>query len=219
MFFRFPLVALALPALVAAQDYGGPPAGGASTTAAPAAAPSAPVDTTGHMNIDVAFNQTFTFHPNNIQASAGTLVTFWVPNNGLTHSITQSSFGDPCTHLAASGNSSAGFDSGLIQATQFTINITDANTPIWFHCKQIGHCGMGMVGSINAPSTGNTFDNFMSAALKVGGNEVTETDAGFVSGGVGAVATGAPGSVSGSVKVVASAGASILAAAAIAFLV
>jgi hypothetical protein len=30
-----------------------------------------------------------------------------------------------------------------------------------------------MVGSINAPTTGNTFDAFKAAAVKIGGSEVT----------------------------------------------
>lgn len=51
---------------------------------------------------------------------------------------------------------------------------------------------MGMVGSINAPSTGNTFDAFKAAALAIGSSETTEPDSGFVSGGVNAQATASP---------------------------
>lgn len=42
----------------------------------------------------------------------------------FAHSVTQSSFGAPCTYLAASGGP-GGFDSGLTQGTQFTITITN----------------------------------------------------------------------------------------------
>jgi len=49
-----------------------------------------------------------------------------------------------------------------------------------------------MVGSINAPTTGNTFDAFKAAALKIGGSEVTEKDAGAVTGGFNAIATVGP---------------------------
>ena len=38
---------------------------------------------------------------------------------------------------------------------------------IWFYCSQVNpktHCNAGMVGAINAPTTGNTFDNFQSNA-------------------------------------------------------
>jgi len=50
-----------------------------------------------------------------------------------------------------------------------------------------------MVGSINAPLNGtNTFDAFQAAAVQIGANEVTIPDNGFVSGGVGAIATASP---------------------------
>lgn len=51
--------------------------------------------------------------------------------------------------------------------------ISDIFLAIWFFCKSPTHCGLGMVGSINAPATGNTFDNFQAAAVKIGSNEVT----------------------------------------------
>ena len=72
------------------------------------------------------------------------------------HSVTQSSFDDPCHPLAG------GFFSGFVPTngspssnTTFTITVND-NTPIWFYCSQPNgnHCQAGMVGSINAPSTG-----------------------------------------------------------------
>ncbi|KAK0228303.1 Cupredoxin [Armillaria fumosa] len=185
--------------LASAQIYGGaPPATTSSAAAAAAAVPSAPADTPGQVNVDVAFNNGFVFHPANVTASNGTLVTFYFPNNGLTHSVTQSSFAAPCTFLAANGSSSGGFDSGLTAGTQFTINITDDTQPIWFHCKQLGHCGMGMVGSVNAPATGNTFDGFQAAAMKIGSSEVTEQDNGAVTGGVNGVATAGPTTMSAS---------------------
>ncbi|KAG6861723.1 hypothetical protein C0995_012727 [Termitomyces sp. Mi166 len=108
-----------------------------------------------------------------------------------------SSFEEPCTYLAASGNSSAGFDSGLQSAKTFTILIVDDTKPIWFHCKQVSHCGMGMVGSINAPATGNNFDTFHQAALNIGSSEVTETDNGPMTGGVNGIATAPPVSSTG----------------------
>ncbi|KAJ3842059.1 hypothetical protein F5878DRAFT_608654 [Lentinula raphanica] len=195
MIFTTLVYVLVVPALVSAQIYGPPPGSGTTTTAAPASAPSAPADTQGHMNIDVAFNGNFVFHPANISAPVGTLVTFWFPGGDIPHSVTQSSFAQPCTYLTA--NSSAGtgngFDSGLTNAVQFTINITDDQRAIWFHCKQILHCGMGMVGSINAPTNGSlTFDAFQAAAMQIGSNEVTQTSGGPVTGGVHGIATATP---------------------------
>ncbi|KAJ4488229.1 hypothetical protein J3R30DRAFT_908108 [Lentinula aciculospora] len=121
------LTVLAILALVHAQIYGPPPSSGSTTTAAPASAPSAPPDTQGQMNIDVAFNGNFVFHPTNITAPVGTLVTFWFPGGDIPHSVTQSSFQDPCTYLTANSSTGAGagFDSGLTNAVQFTINVTD----------------------------------------------------------------------------------------------
>jgi plastocyanin len=175
------------------------------------------------MNINVAFNGNLAFSPANITAPVGTLVTFYFPGGSLSHSVTQSSFANPCTYLAASNGTSGGFDSGLVPtASTFTINITDTN-PIWFHCKQVTHCPVsGMVGSINAPTTGNTFAAFQSAAMALGSSAPTETDHGAVTGGVGAVATAGPTSDTGSssssssssaTKVVASAGFALLSAA------
>ncbi|KAJ6623398.1 hypothetical protein B0H10DRAFT_1786371 [Mycena sp. CBHHK59/15] len=180
--------------LAAAQDYGGAPA--SPTTTAAAAVPTAPADTPGHVNVNVAMGG-FTFSPANVTAANGTSVTFWFPNTGIDHSVTQSSFANPCTYLTASANNSAGFDSGLTNSKQFTIVITDAQPLALFGCtkltfSQVQHCGMGMVGSINAPASGNTFAAFQAAAMKIGTSEVTEPDSGAVTGGFNAVASVGP---------------------------
>jgi len=207
------LIAFLFPVLAAAQYDDYPES---STVSAAHAVPSAPADTAGFVNVAVGFQGKFVFNPANTSAPVGTIVTFYFPS-GIAHSVTQSSFAAPCTYLAASGNTSAGFDSGLQTAVQFSINITD-DQPIWFHCKQVKHCGLGMVGSINAPAIGNTFAAFQSAALALGSSEQTETDNGPVTGGVHGVATAKPAntasaasaagssssSKSGSTKVVAS---------------
>ncbi|KAJ3867564.1 hypothetical protein EV359DRAFT_71081 [Lentinula novae-zelandiae] len=185
MIFTTLVSVLAIPALVSAQIYGPPPSSGTTTSAAPASAPSAPPDTQGQMNINVAFNGNFVFNPANITA----------PVSDIPHSVTQSSFQEPCTYLTAnsSAGTGAGFDSGLTNAVQFTINVTDDQRIIWFHCKQILHCGLGMVGSINAPVNGsNTFQAFQAAALQIGSNEVTQTSGGPVTGGVHGIATATP---------------------------
>jgi len=190
-----------LPALAAAQyGYAPPgPSSPSSTGAAAAAVPSAPASSSTQINVDVGAQGKFVFNPANITAAVGTLVTFYFPAS-VPHSVTQSSFNAPCTYLAADASNSssvAGFDSGLVTASTFTVNITD-NQPVWFHCKQVSHCGLGMVGSINAPATGNTFDQFQAAAIALGSSAPTETDHGAVTGGLNAVATAAPTSDTGS---------------------
>lgn len=129
------------------------------------------------------------------------------------HSVTQSSFANPCTYLTAntSSNSPAGFDSGLQSAATFAINVTDTNrehfpsyspfpilkdlslashlvflqageSDITFFTKsflryryftQISHCGIGMVGSINANNETNTFAQYLAAAKAIGSSETT----------------------------------------------
>ncbi|KAI0078171.1 hypothetical protein K474DRAFT_1674333 [Panus rudis PR-1116 ss-1] len=199
------IVSLALlPVLVLASpqpQYGGygPPAGGSSSSSSSAAAPApssvqVPADTAGHHNIVVG-GSGLSFSPANVSANVGDLVTFWFTSS-IPHSVTQSTFADPCTPLT--GSNGTGFDSGLTTGTQFTINVTDASKPIWFFCKFPGHCGAGMVGSINAPSSGNTFDAFMSKAVGIGSSEPSISDSGPVTGGVGALATAGPVSVAAS---------------------
>jgi len=209
MIFTTLAAALALP--VALAQYGGPPppSSGSSTAAAQVAVPSAPANTTGHINIDVSPGSAFTFSVPDLQnVSVGTQITFFFPQSSVgPHSVTQSSFEAPCTYLEANATTQApaGFDSGLVQAVQFTINVTSTD-PIWYHCKQLNHCGMGMVGAINAPTTGpNTFDAFMAAAVKQNGNETPQTTGGPVLGGFGASAIATPAATATATAAVSSA--------------
>ncbi|KAK7043696.1 hypothetical protein VNI00_008307 [Paramarasmius palmivorus] len=204
----FSLFFLAYLSALALAQYGGYGGGGGSPTNNAPSVPSAPPSTDGHVNVDVFFNGNFAFNPPSVTATNGTLVTFYFPGGSFPHSVTQSSFASPCAHLEAdtTAGTPAGFDSGLVNAVQFTINITDDTQPIWFHCKFPLHCGMGMVGSINAPTTGdNTFEAFQAAAMNIGNSEQTEPDNGFVMGGVNGVAVSAPSS-SGAAQVAASGG-------------
>ncbi|KAF9473660.1 hypothetical protein BDN70DRAFT_867220 [Pholiota conissans] len=117
----------------------------------------------------------FQYIPNSISAPNGTVVTFQFSGAPGNHTVTQSSFADPCNPLAG------GFDSGWIflsaaatPVPEWNLTITDDTKPIWFYCKQLApspHCSAGMVGAINAPTTGtNTFDAFQKAAVAFKGN-------------------------------------------------
>ncbi|TFY83448.1 hypothetical protein EWM64_g566 [Hericium alpestre] len=213
MKFTSALVGLLLPVLAVAQ-YGPPPGPApasppSASSSSSGAIPSAPPSTSTAVNVrsnhlcafvgtyksrtqvDVAAGEQFVFNPSNFTAANGTTVTFFFPNAGITHSVTQSNFSNPCAPLQASGQN--GFDSGLQAGVQYTITITDDSVPIWFFCKQVSHCGLGMVGSINAPTSGsNTYDAFRSAALAIGANEPMIQDNGPVTGGVDAQATATP---------------------------
>jgi plastocyanin len=219
MLFTTALTLLSVPFLAAAQyGYGAPdtttaaptttsPAA-ATTAAAAASAPSAPANSAGHVNVNVAPNQSLTFNPPSITAPNGTVVTFYFPA-AVAHSVTQSSFANPCTYLAANGSAPAGFDSGLnTEGKQFSITITDDAKPIWFYCKQAKHCGAGMVGAINAPTTGNTFTNFQAAAMAIGSNQTPTPDNGPVTGGVNGQATAAPANTAAGASSTAKSGAS-----------
>ncbi|KAF9546038.1 hypothetical protein CPC08DRAFT_649168, partial [Agrocybe pediades] len=112
------------------------------------------------------------FTPSVIVATKGDIVSFRFSGTPGNHSVTQSSFTNPCNPLPG------GFDSGNVfvnftdvTTPVFDLTITDDTQPIWFFCKQLNpapHCGQEMVGSINPPSTDNTFNEFISMARVFG---------------------------------------------------
>jgi len=90
------------------------------------------------------------------------------------HTVTQSAFEDPCRRLNANGVT--GFDSGFMpvadNATVFpTWNFTVKGTePIWAYCRQVSHCGQGMVFAINSDeSSDRNFQAFQDLAKKLNG--------------------------------------------------
>jgi plastocyanin len=215
---RFAILA-ALPALVAAQNYGGPaPAAGSSSAGSPSSTSAAPLPTatvTGQHIVQVAPGATFMFQPQVITAAVNETVTFAFPAGTLQHSVTQSSFAKPCNLLNEDGGGPIGFDSGFQSGTQFTITITNASQPIWFFCKQNppSHCASGMVGGINVNTTGPFgISSFAASASALGANFAKDTGSGSLSG-LGAMATAAAASVSASSSSPPSSGATHLIAA------
>ncbi|KAF8875450.1 hypothetical protein BD779DRAFT_1804617 [Infundibulicybe gibba] len=104
--------------------------------------------------------------PNAISgANVGDTITFQFRSNN--HSVTQSSFIDPCHRPTLGAGISSGFQLitnpiGLPEFS-FTLNTT---APLWFFCAQtqpFDHCQMGMVFAIN-PTPDETFDMFQSTA-------------------------------------------------------
>ncbi|KAK1220422.1 hypothetical protein PQX77_016803 [Marasmius sp. AFHP31] len=125
-----------------------------------------------------------TYEPANITAQAGDTVTFEFRQKN--HTVTQSSFEQPCQALSAGGQ--AGFDSGFMavadSATNFptyTIQVNDTK-PIWAYCRQGTHCASGMVFSINAVESGpNGFEAFKAKATggASGGSSGNDNNAAF----------------------------------------
>jgi len=113
------------------------------------------------------------YTPSNITAQPGDTVTFQFQVKN--HTVTQSSFADPCRALSlTSTTGQIGFDSGFMavaandtQFPTFTIQINDTQ-PIWAYCRQAGHCGSGMVFAIN-PVEPNTFAAFQAKAIQLNG--------------------------------------------------
>jgi len=114
----------------------------------------------------------YTFTPNSVNATNGTVVTFMFMNAG-NHSITQSSLASPCEPLAG------GFDSGWVDLPStlstpvvWNLTIIDDSKPLWFFCKQtvpLPHCPAGMFGGINANSSiMSTFESNAKSASSSG---------------------------------------------------
>lgn len=54
------------------------------------------------------------------------------------HTVTQSTFASPCTNMSDNGLDS-GFQfvaAGATSFMQFSFNVTNASTPLWFYCRQ-----------------------------------------------------------------------------------
>jgi plastocyanin len=111
------------------------------------------------------------FNPPSIQAKPRDVVVFEFHQKN--HTVTQSSFADPCRPL------SGGFDSQFQpvpdNATTFpTWNFTVVDTsPVWAFCRQLvpsSHCGTGMVFAINAvESSERNFTAYQNVAKALNG--------------------------------------------------
>jgi hypothetical protein len=128
--------------------------------------------------VQVGKGGALTFVPNDIKANVGDSIEFSFfpkvrplpfPSSHLVHklilsqnhSVTQSSFANPC-HPLAGGFFSTFIPTNSSESSEtFTIVVNDTK-PIWIYCAQTvkSHCQSGMVASINAPATGNTLAAF-----------------------------------------------------------
>jgi len=146
----------------------------------------------------------FVFSPPNVTANEGDVVMFTFSGSPGNHSVTQSSFTDPCDPIPG------GFDTGTVfippgLTTGFptwNLTVTNGTRPLWFFCKQLApsaHCIAGMVGSINAATTGNlSFDAYVANAKAHQGN--SGQSVGVLAGTDGASASALPGPLTGSIS-------------------
>lgn len=142
--------------------------------------------------VTVGENGGLTYNPPSVQAAPRDIISFQFRSKN--HTITQSSFENPCRKLEFTSTSGQiGFDSGYMpvsaDASAFpTFNITVNDTaPQWAYCRQANHCGGGMVFAINAVEGGNkSFAAFQALAKQLNGTQQPSATA----------STGAPGSTS-----------------------
>jgi plastocyanin len=130
--------------------------------------------------LDSSSNPILKFNPEFVNAAVGDTVTFHFQQKN--HSVVQTSFNEVCHPLLDATTYQPVFQTQFHPVantdTDFpteVYTVTDASKPLWFFCSQTGHCGKGMIFSINCPSTGtNTLDNFLAAALAVGAQQAAE---------------------------------------------
>ena len=105
--------------------------------------------------VTVGMGGNLTFTPNNIKVPAGEMVQFQFAAGN--HTVTQSTFDDPCSPIAQHNKNVTGFHSGFqpVAASAamgmiptYTIMVNNT-TPLWIYCAQGPHCQKGMVMVIN----------------------------------------------------------------------
>lgn len=151
--------------------------------------------------VQVGSNGSLTFSPNNVIAAVGDLVQFQF--NPKNHSVVQSTFANPCIPIQnIMPNKTDAFFSGFMPTNRtitdtkniltFTIRVMDTS-PTWFYCSQATHCQSGMVGAINAATSGNKTVAAFASLAKLATENLSpgENSGGSVSGGNSSAAAGA----------------------------
>jgi len=123
------------------------------------------------------------YTPDTIEANVGDMVIFEFHEQN--HTATTSAFTSPCV---ANGV----FDTDFMPNPNDTVSpppqagmAINVATPIWFYCRQTGHCGEGMTFSIN-PTLNKTQADFEALAIQQNG---TGTASGIVQGGSASAST------------------------------
>ncbi|KAF9036633.1 Cupredoxin [Panaeolus papilionaceus] len=118
-----------------------------------------------NITVMVGANNGLTFEPPSITAQVGDMINFqFMAKN---HSVTQSTFVDPCQIQQNPPGADSGFMNvppGSTSVPVWTISVQNATAPLWFFCAQTGHCQKGMVFAIN-PTAEKTFAMFQANAM------------------------------------------------------
>ena len=118
------------------------------------------------IDITAGKNGGLAYTPPHVDAKPGDKIHFaFISKN---HTVTQSSFNEPCSHLEY------GFDTGFefIRTSKKFITksffVPDTKDPLWFYCQQkvpFLYYAKGMVFTINTPKEGNTFEESKEKTL------------------------------------------------------
>ena len=151
-----------------------------SSDAGPAAAPS-----TRNFNVLVGGVNGLQYSPNQVEALPGDTISFVFGTRN--HTLTQSTFADPCKAMDGGANSGFLTSSNDLETTdtsgspvvQYTVVDT---TPRWFFCAQGNHCAKGMVFAVNA-NANKSFSAFTKAASAGVSTDPSGSAAGSASNG------------------------------------
>jgi len=181
-----------------AAPYGGAPPAASVTTPAPAAStPDSTSSAAGTVHtVVVGGTGILAFNPPSIAAQPQDVIVFEFHQKN--HTVTQSSFADPCSPLNANGTT--GFDSGFMpvadDATTFpTWNYTVTSTnPVWAFCRQTvpsSHCAAGMVFAVNAvDNSPKNYTAFQNVAKASNGSSLAAQSPNTTASGANAVKIG-----------------------------
>jgi len=152
------------------------------------------------------------FSPPNVTANAGDTIAFQF--QGKNHSVTQSTFANPCQIQTTPAQ---GIDSGFqfvandsATLPQWSFTVDNATAPLWFFCAQTNptsHCQKGMVFSVNAnPNSAKSFAVFQQAAMGNAAAAGGSAAGSAVGSAAGAATSAIDSAISGATSAAAAAG-------------
>ncbi|KAH6917257.1 hypothetical protein BKA70DRAFT_328254 [Coprinopsis sp. MPI-PUGE-AT-0042] len=141
----------------------------------PAATPASPE---GNVHrVIVGGEKGLVFDPPSVEALPRDTIVFEFRQKN--HTVTQSSFEDPCRRLEGGFDSDFQFVAADVTGDFPTFNYTVLDTaPVWAYCRQrVGsHCGAGMTFAVNPEKdSGRTFEAFQNVAKALNGTSAAST--------------------------------------------